>query len=46
MSSTFYWQLLPEQITKAQKDSDDLTVFFARLGSAQVKSDCKIVGEI
>jgi len=28
MSSTFSWQLLPEQIPKAQKDADDLTVFF------------------
>jgi hypothetical protein len=27
ISSTFYEQLLPEQILKVQKDTEDLTVF-------------------
>ncbi len=32
--------------TKALKDTDDLTVFFALLGSAHIKSVSKHVGEI
>jgi len=31
-------QLLRTQISKAQKDTDDLAVFFALLGSARVKA--------
>jgi len=46
ISPTFYEQLLHAQIPKAQKDTDDLTVFFALLGSAGVKTSCKHVGEI
>jgi len=34
------------QIPKAQKDTDELTFFFALLGSAPVKAACKHVGEI
>jgi len=34
------------QISKAQKDIDDLTVFFALLGSANIKASKKHVGEI
>jgi len=36
-------QLLRTKIPKAHKDIDDLTVFFALLGSAQVKASCKIL---
>ncbi len=38
ISSTFYEQLLILQIQKAQKDTDDVTVFFALLGSEHVKA--------
>jgi len=34
----FYKQLLHMQISKAQKDTDDLTFFFALLGSSSVKA--------
>jgi len=46
ISTAFYEQLSCPQIPKAQKDTDDLTVFFTLLGSASVKSACKHVGEI
>jgi len=41
ISSTFYVQLLRLQIPKAQKDTDDLTVFFTLSGSTSVKAECK-----
>jgi len=41
ISSTFYVQLLRPQIPKAQKDTDDLTVFFTLSGSTSVKAACK-----
>jgi len=34
------------QIPKAQKETDDLTVFFALLESARIKAAHKHVGEI
>jgi len=42
----FYEQDLCMQIPKAQKDTDNLTVFFVLLGSAHVKAARKHVGEI
>jgi len=45
ISSTFCEQLLREIIPKAQKDTEDLTLF-ALLGSERIKSDHKHVGEI
>jgi len=42
ISPTFYKQLLPLQISKAQK-ADDLTVFFALLWSASVKAARKML---
>jgi len=42
VSSTFYEQLLHPQIPKAQKNTDDLTVFVAFSGSALVKAARKI----
>ncbi len=41
ISSTFYEQLLRTQIPKAQKDTDELTVFFMLSGSARTKTACK-----
>jgi len=38
ISTTFYEQLLRAKIPKAQKDTDDLTVFFAHLGSTRILS--------
>jgi len=38
ISSTFYEQLLHAQIPKAQKKTDNLTVFFALSGSVCVKA--------
>jgi len=46
ISPTFYKQLLRVKIPKVQKDANDLTGFFALLGSALVKGVCKCVGEI
>jgi hypothetical protein len=46
ISPTFYKQLLPEKIPKAQKDTGDLTVCFAILGSDRVKAVLKHAGEI
>ncbi len=46
ISPMFYDQLLRPKIPKAQKDTDDLTVFFALLGSACVKAVRRYVGEI
>jgi hypothetical protein len=43
VSSTFYKQLLCVQIPKAQKDTDDLIVFFALLGSVRVKAAHKLL---
>jgi len=36
-------QLLPAQIPKAQKDTDDLTVIFLLLGSQRIKSVRKML---
>jgi len=38
ISTTFYKQMLHAQISKARKDTDDLTVFFMLLGSACAKA--------
>jgi len=38
VKSTFYAQLLRVQVPKAQKETNDLTVFFAHLGSLCVKA--------
>jgi len=38
ISPTFYANLLNAKVPKAQKDTDDLTVIFALLGSARVKA--------
>jgi hypothetical protein len=38
ISPTFYELLLRAQLPKAQKDTDDLTVFFALLGSVHKKA--------
>jgi hypothetical protein len=46
ISPTKYEQLLNAQILKAQKDTDDLTVFLRFLGSAHVKVAHKHVAEI
>jgi len=46
ISSIFYVQHLRAQIPKVQKDTEDLTVFFALLGSAHVIAVCKNVDEI
>ncbi len=43
---TFYDQFLCVQNPKAQKDTDDFTVFFVLLESARVKAVYKHVGEI
>jgi len=43
MSSTFYAQLLREKVAKAQKDTDDLTVFFKHLGSSNIKAVPKML---
>jgi len=43
ISSTFYTQLLPVQIPKAQKDTDDMPVFFVLLGSAREKAARKML---
>jgi len=45
-SQTIYKQLLLVQIPKAQKDTDELTVFFALLGSVHLKALSKHVVEI
>jgi hypothetical protein len=42
----FYEQLLWAQIPKAQNNTDDLTVFFAQLGSVRIKALSKHVGKI
>ncbi len=44
--TNIYKQLLRVKIPKVQKDTNDLTGFFALLGSALVKGVCKRVGEI
>jgi len=41
ISSTFQEQLLPTQTPKAQKKTDNLTVFFALSESALVKAICR-----
>ncbi len=41
ISSKFYVQLLRPQILKAQKDTDNLTVFFMLSGSTNLKASCK-----
>jgi len=41
ISLTFQKQLLRPYIPKAQKDTDDMTVFFRHLGSGCVKAACK-----
>jgi len=46
ISSAFHVQLLPAQIPKAQKDTDNLTEFSRFLGSALIKAVHKHVGEI
>ncbi len=46
ISSMFYEQLLALQITKAQKKTDNLTVFFWLSGSVNVKSYSYNVYEI
>jgi len=46
ISPTVYEQLLHPQIPKAQKDTNDLTIFFALLGSSLIKAACKRVDEI
>jgi len=46
ISTTFYKQLLHNQIPKAQKDINDLTVFFTLLGYECVKAAHKHVNEI
>jgi len=43
ISSTFYEQHLRVQISKAQKKTDSLTVFFALLESARVKASPKML---
>jgi len=37
----FYKQLLRPKIPKAQKDTDDLTIFFVFFGSSAVKAASK-----
>jgi hypothetical protein len=46
ISPIFYKQLLGAKISKAQNNTDDVTVFFALLGSAHIKAEFKHVGEI
>jgi len=46
ISPIFYTKLFCRQIPKAQKDTDDLTVFFALLGSGHVKAAGKHDDEI
>jgi hypothetical protein len=46
ISSTFYVQLLLTQIPKAQKDTDDLTVFFYAFRIYERKSCMQNIGEI
>jgi len=41
ISPKFYKQLLCTKIPKELKDTDDVAVFFALLGSVSVKADCK-----
>ncbi len=43
MSTTFYEKLLREQIPKAQKKTDTLTLYFVPLGSARVKASRKML---
>jgi len=43
ISSMFYIQLLHPQIPKAEKDTDDLTVFLMLLGSTSVKAARKML---
>ncbi len=43
ISPTFYERLLRSQIPKAEKMTDYLTLFFARLGSVHVKASRKML---
>jgi len=42
----FYEQLLHAQVPKEQKDTDDMNVYFALLGSLRIKAVHKHVGEL
>jgi len=46
ISPTLYEQLLQTKIPKAQKDTDEVTVFFLLKGSLGIKAARKHVGEI
>ncbi len=46
ISPTFYSKFLHAKIPKAQKDTDNLTVFFLLLAYSHVKTLCKHVGEM
>jgi len=46
ISPTFSEQLLGAQISKAQKDTDGLTIFFVLLGSAHVKASQKMLKKL
>jgi hypothetical protein len=45
-SPLFYKQFLCKKIPKVQKDTDNLTVFFALLGSVRVKAAHKNIDKI